>query len=1099
MELHGLPWVELEGAIGNHCGDEGKHLLMPSTPTAPPATGITKGKLFGPSGRQRLLDEHVLRQYLDDKRGEVIPQELDRVRVIRDWVEGLAAAGTAKETALEQSFNRRIFGDVLGYKLFPDAEATAYPKPPASMTGISSEPDVLLGRFAPGEPPEMRGVLELKKPGAGLDTPQPREGKKTPVEQAFDYGERILAVRWVLVSDMREIRLYSVDSPGEYMAFDLGHCYDASGNPTETFRRLFFIVHHDYLIAGGADSTTSSLLAKSTSKQLRIKNVFYDVYFRIRSDLVAALEEATKGRAVPLTDEELLEATQRLLDRMIFLYYCEDHPDRLIPPGTVKSITRAARARPGPSTSKVYEDLKYLFREVDAGSPAGSGLALAAYNGELFKPHPIIDEVDLPDALHDNAYEVDDGGLVRRVEGVWGLHEFDFWQELSEHLLGHIFEQSLSDIVAMTRGATVSLAEKLAERKRFGIYYTTQLLSDFLSRRAVHALLDERAPLSEVSASVEDARKELEARLDFLLTLRISDFACGSGAFAVSVYRELLLEFYRLLEGIEALASAADIATQMSLTAIVKSYDQKALLRNCIYGADLLPQAVEIAKLALWLRSARRGEKVVDLSTSIVVADSLDVSTIFKRIDAAPGTFDGVVGNPPWGGQIDPAVFGNACTALGLDAHLDWDSWEMFIVLGLHALREGGRLGLVLPDTLFHPAKERIRRILLETTTIETLHNLGPDWFGPTVRMSTIVLVARKGAAAEDSEFTAMLLGGQLRELAQRGEVPLTQLETQLSRTIPQGRSFASSRLEIEIFRSTHDDVIMATMDARGESLSVICSRHRGEEMSKAGMRWVCPSCLKTTVPGRKKKGGGYRPKDCPHCGLELDEGNVTSSHLVEPLVPGSPGTGPFIDGDDISRRYRTVTPSKQIGLDDAEWDYKPFEVYAEPKILIRQAGVGVVATYDETGARCPQSVYIYRVRPAERYSNKFVLAALLSRTMAYYIFKRFAEVDPDRAHAKLTHARLEALPIPKIDFLDDRQRILHDEIVALVDAMLAGAPLGGLEDLDIEQKLRELWGLSAEEGEYINGEFYSVPTSQVIRDLFPDGPPRPKGVVVPL
>jgi hypothetical protein len=63
---------------------------------------------------------------------------------------------------------------------------------------------------------------------------------------------------------------------------------------------------------------------------------------------------------------------------------------------------------------------------------------------------------------------------------------------------------------------------------------------------------------------------------------------------------------------------------------------------------------------------------------------------------------------------------------------------------------------------------------------------------------------------------------------------------------------------------------------------------------------------------------------------------------------------------------------------------------------------------------------YLYRLKPEmadQGYKHEFILAALLSRTMTYYVFKRFAEVDPARAHAKLTHARLESLPIPDVEF----------------------------------------------------------------------------------
>jgi hypothetical protein len=129
----------------------------------------------------------------------------------------------------------------------------------------------------------------------------------------------------------------------------------------------------------------------------------------------------------------------------------------------------------------------------------------------------------------------------------------------------------------------------------------------------------------------------------------------------------------------------------------------------------------------------------------------------------------------------------------------------------------------------------------------------------------------------------------------------------------------------------------------------------------------------------------------------------------------------------------------------------------------------------------CPQSVYLYGLKPEmadQGYKHEFILAALLSRTMTYYVFKRFAEGDPARAHAKLG-------PRPVGVPADARCRIL--EHGKLLDRKV---PLGGPDDKSIELLLRQLWGLRAEDGAYINGEFAALLTTQAILDLFPDGVP---------
>ena len=67
----------------------------------------------------------------------------------------------------------------------------------------------------------------------------------------------------------------------------------------------------------------------------------------------------------------------------------------------------------------------------------------------------------------------------------------------------------------------------------------------------------------------------------------------------------------------------------------------------------------------------------------------------------------------------------------------------------------------------------------------------------------------------------------------------------------------------------------------------------------------------------------------------------------------------------------------------------------------------------------------------------------------------------------------------------------LHDEVVEAVGMLLDGdARVGGPEDMRIDVALRELWGLSPEDGLHIVRELSELPEGQVIRDLFPDGFP---------
>lgn len=870
--------------------------------------------LFGGEGKGRLFDKGVLAQHLDDHRTTQIPNADQKMNVIARWLESLDHTD-AKESSLEQQFLNEIFCGVLGYSLFPyspESSASLYVKPASKLTKIAGTPDAMLGEFCSTEF-RFDAAVELKSPGTNLDLPQAGHKNKTPVEQGHDYGSHILGVNWVIISDMRVIRLYSVESEGEYEEFDLRECKKGSRYSAERFRAFYFLLHHDHLIQDHENSQVRLLYNKSAARQLEIRDAFYRAYYDIRTDLYEAIRKASLSLTPSPTRSDLLQATQRLLDRLLFIYYCEDHPQQLISDGTVKAVTNAARQLPGTSNTKVYEYLKVLFREVDAGSPEASGVRVTGYNGELFKDHWIIDHIDLPDSLHDKPYRIQESqNRVRVVQGVWGLYIYDFWTELNEHLLGHIFEESLSDLEELGSVSIIPVSEKLRERKKDGIFYTNSILSDFLSASAIHTLLEERAPIN--GGTTDELIASLTNRLAQLLQLRIIDFACGSGAFLVSAYREMLQEFWRVRISLNELHVAAEKKAP-DLFNYADTVDQASLLRDCLSGVDKLPQAVEIAKLALWLRSARKGEKVPELSESIVVADSLAVSDVFAKLGKPSGSYDLVIGNPPWGSEIDPDIYGRAITELDVRDEDLWDSWELFLLLGLKSLREGGRLALVLPDSFFYSKKVRLRELLFSFSTVEKVHNLGPDWFGKRVRMGTIVVQARRGPVNMDGEILCALLAGELRERAIRGEVPLTQVETQRGRLIPVSRSATSPTYELEVFRGKKDDDIMRSMDERSSSLGQMCERTRGEEINKAGILWVCPSCLTPTTPGVKKKGGGYERKICENCGLALGGENVTIQQIVTNYKGSAKNYVTFIDGDDVNRRYQTVDPDKWMYL----------------------------------------------------------------------------------------------------------------------------------------------------------------------------------------
>jgi hypothetical protein len=287
-----------------------------------------------------LFQDGVLRRFFQDLALEGIPESARINAWIKGWLLETKKPG-AKETALEQSFNNDLICHTLGYRLYPGdgRNWTAWPKPPTRITGLSKEPDLLLGHFGEDNARfEPLAVVELKKPGTALDAPQSRRGNKSSIDQAFEYAVELPTCRWVIATDMGELRLYSSANRDSFIDFHLAACSNGA-QLTDEFRRVYFLLRASALIDGGEDSTVARLLAASSTEQLSIQNGFYRAYSAIRLELLTEFERWTQTNQLNLDKKSQILAVQRLLDRMLFIYFCEDHPDRLLPRGLVRKIS----------------------------------------------------------------------------------------------------------------------------------------------------------------------------------------------------------------------------------------------------------------------------------------------------------------------------------------------------------------------------------------------------------------------------------------------------------------------------------------------------------------------------------------------------------------------------------------------------------------------------------------------------------------------------------------------------------------------------------------------------------------------------------------
>jgi hypothetical protein len=322
-----------------------------------------------------------------------------------------------------------------------------------------------------------------------------------------------------------------------------------------------------------------------------------------------------------------------------------------------------------------------------------------------------------------------------------GLGNWDYRSEVPVTVLGHIFEQSITDLEKLRAQRLGHEEPKVSKRKREGVVYTPDIVTRFLAERTIGVTLDERrdtllAKYGKPSVKrangdiiFADSEKDTERAFwtDYATSLReltIVDPACGSGAFLVAAF-DLLAREYRAVVN-----HLADLGVKVDFD----PFDE-IVTRN-LYGVDLNPESVEITRLALWLKTARSKHRLQNLEATIKTGNSLIDDTDFtdRPFDwraafpevFARGGFDIVIGNPPYVRMelikpVKPYLEKNYVVAADRA-----DLYAYFFERGVGILKDGGRLGYISSSTFFRTGSgENLRTFLGDRVAIETVIDFG--------------------------------------------------------------------------------------------------------------------------------------------------------------------------------------------------------------------------------------------------------------------------------------------------------------------------------------------------------------------------------------
>jgi type I restriction-modification system DNA methylase subunit len=558
-----------------------------------------------------------------------------------DWIKD------AKEEIYQDGFLKDIFESCLGYTL-----NSTNPNDFNLEREKKNETD---GKKADGViyvNDEVIGVIELKA--------QDTKNLDKIEAQAFNYHNSHSNSRYIIISNFDELRFY-IDKKTAYEKFSLFTLN------YEDFKKLHLLLSYESI----KDNLPQKLKEKTATFEQEISKNLYKDFSLFRNHIY---ENLVKNN--DLEKSLLLRLTQKLCDRIIFILFAEDRG--LLAPNTIKEI-RQRHESDGFGDRTMYDYYKLYFNAINKGNER---LNIPKYNGGLFAEDEILDSLIIDDFILDLEAQA--------------LSNYDFMSDVGVNILGHIFEQSLTDLEEINASINNTDFDKTkSKRKKDGVFYTPEYITHYIVENTLGKLCSEKREALHVEeitvpknskkpTKTEQITKDnLEAYREWLLHVKILDPACGSGAFLNQALDFLISEHKALQK---------DLVVMGDITAY---YDiEKSILENNLYGVDINEEAVEIAKLSLWLRTASKGRELTKLADKIVCANSL-LDMPFEE-----GSFDVVIGNPPYVRQemIDNDIKDKYISKFQNVATSTADLYVYFYELSIKLLAPKGLLGFITPN-----------------------------------------------------------------------------------------------------------------------------------------------------------------------------------------------------------------------------------------------------------------------------------------------------------------------------------------------------------------------------------------------------------------
>jgi hypothetical protein len=485
-----------------------------------------------------------------------------------------------------------------------------------------------------------------KRPGGGGTVP--------PQSMLQECLNRTEAHLWGVLTNGRQVRLLrdsSALATASYVEFDLEAIFD--GELFSEFVLLYRVLHVSRFAVAEGVAASGCWLEKWRTEAIASGTRALDHH---RDGVQAALTALGTGflkhpdNAALRADLDVHAyhaALLRLVYRLIFLFVAEDRDalhspdadeqarDRYAKYFSSDRLRRHAARRRGTAHADLYRALRIVLDALghEDGRPE---LGLPGLGG-------LFDDTDTDAPLRglslSNDALLDAVRHLSRVRDVsssrWRPVDY---RNMGSEELGSVYE-SLLELVPQYSAAerTFRLVNRLGnDRKKTGSYYTPSSLIETLLDSTLDPVINDaekRGGQRAVAAGQSDATAAIVSEL---LSLTVCDPACGSGHFLVAAARRI------------AKRVAAVREQNPEPTAGAVRHALHEVVARCVYGVDLNPMAVELAKVSLWLEALEPGKALGFLDAHVKLGNGLIGATpVLLRSGIPNKAFKTVEGDDP--------------------------------------------------------------------------------------------------------------------------------------------------------------------------------------------------------------------------------------------------------------------------------------------------------------------------------------------------------------------------------------------------------------------------------------------------------------------